>query len=297
MKTIKFLSMAAAALLLAACSKENAAVDNGPVAARIDAGIDDMKTRVSGTSWTQGDIILVSVTSTGKTTGSDVKYRKTADGWEAVDAPIYFLDSNDATFRAYYPELDPAAIVDGIYSFAWDRDANQDFMFASGAVASKSNPQVSFYGDHIFKHCMSQLTFTFKAGAGVEFIGDDKIISLSGLTNTGTFDTTTGVVSEVFIPGELTTNYFALDAPADAKSYTLDPIICIPQEDHGIELIIRMNRVFYGTKLEFPVETDHKLRPGDNLHYTVTINKTGIEIGTAEIMPWNEVTINVEATV
>lgn len=295
MKTINYLFLAASVILSAACSKENATVDNGPVAARIDAGIDDMKTRVSGTSWTQGDIILVSVTSTGKTTGSDVKYRKTADGWEAVDAPIYFQDRNDATFRAYYPELDPAAIVDGTYSFVWDTNANQDFMFASGAVASKNNPQVSFTGDHIFKHCMSQLTFTFKAGAGVESIGEGNIIMLYGLTSKGTFDTTTGVVSEVISDEQIAISKL-LDAPAGAKSHTLDPIICIPQENHGIEMTIRLNVSYYSVILELPAETDHKLRPGDNLHYTVTINKTGIEIGTAEIMPWNEVNINVEAT-
>ena len=78
MKKFRFLYIAAAALLFAACANEEDGIgNNGPVAATVQADIsNNIKTRgtADNNSWTAGDAIGVNVTSTGNTTGDNKKY-------------------------------------------------------------------------------------------------------------------------------------------------------------------------------------------------------------------------------
>jgi hypothetical protein len=111
MKKFRFLYIAAAALLFAACANEEDGIgNNGPVAATVQADIsNNIKTRgtADNNSWTAGDAIGVNVTSTGDTTGDNKKYVTTnGDGtFEAADNNniIYFKDNKETTFSAYYP--------------------------------------------------------------------------------------------------------------------------------------------------------------------------------------------------
>ena len=78
MKKFRFLYIAAAALLFAACANEEDGIgNNGPVAATVQADIsNNIKTRgtADNDSWTAGDAIGVYVTSAGNTKGTNVKY-------------------------------------------------------------------------------------------------------------------------------------------------------------------------------------------------------------------------------
>ena len=110
MKKFRFLYIAAAALLFAACANEEDGIgNNGPVAATVQADIsNNIKTRgtADNNSWTAGDAIGVYVTSSGNTTGDNKKYVTTnGDGtFEAADNNniIYFKDNKETTFSAYY---------------------------------------------------------------------------------------------------------------------------------------------------------------------------------------------------
>ena len=54
----RLFAFAALALSLAACTNDNEVMDNGPVAARINAEISDaVATRASGTTWDENDRI------------------------------------------------------------------------------------------------------------------------------------------------------------------------------------------------------------------------------------------------
>ena len=54
----RFFAFAALALSLAACTNDNEVMDNGPVAARINAEISNaVATRASGTTWNENDRI------------------------------------------------------------------------------------------------------------------------------------------------------------------------------------------------------------------------------------------------
>ena len=106
MKKFRFLYIAAAALLFAACANEEDGIgNNGPVAATVKADIVKNVTRATtGNTWSENDAIGVNVTSTGYTIGDNVKYTTTGDGKFTSDNPIYFADARETVnFNAYYP--------------------------------------------------------------------------------------------------------------------------------------------------------------------------------------------------
>ena len=110
MKKFRFLYIAAAALLFAACANEEDGIgNNGPVAATVKADIsNNIKTRgtADNNSWTAGDAIGVYVTSAGNTKGTNVKYEYDNYGEFVSANPIYFRDNAEQTFSAYYPYID-----------------------------------------------------------------------------------------------------------------------------------------------------------------------------------------------
>ena len=90
MKKFRFLYIAAAALLFAACANEEDGIgNNGPVAATVQADIVKNATRATtGNTWSKNDAIGVNVTSIGYTIGDNVKYTTTGDGNFTSDNPI-----------------------------------------------------------------------------------------------------------------------------------------------------------------------------------------------------------------
>ena len=175
MKKFRFLYIAAAALLFAACANEEDGIgNNGPVAATVKADIVKNVTRATtDNTWSNNDAIGVNVTSIGYTIGDNVKYTTTGDGKFTSDNPIYFADARETVnFNAYYPyqeNVDGNGIVNN-WNMAEVKEGEPcpaDFLFANDATATKSSPQVQFTGDNQFKHCMSMIRLTFKAGDGI----------------------------------------------------------------------------------------------------------------------------------
>ena len=175
MKKFRFLYIAAAALLFAACANEEDGIGNsGPVAATVKADIVKNATRATtDNTWSNNDAIGVNVTSKGYTIGDNVKYTTTGDGKFTSDNPIYFAKATETVnFSAYYPyqeNVDGNGIVNN-WNMAEVKEGEPcpaDFLFAKDATATKSSPQVQFTGDNQFKHCMSMIRLTFKAGDGI----------------------------------------------------------------------------------------------------------------------------------
>lgn len=179
MKKFRFLYIAAAALLFAACANEEDGIgNNGPVAATVQADIVKNITRATtGDTWSENDAIGVYVTSTGNTTGDNKKYVTTnGDGtFEAADNNniIYFKDNKETTFSAYYPYnkfLTDGKMNWNIAEVVANQPCKADVLFASGATASKASPIVNFTDiEHRFKHCMSLVEFKIKPGQGVKY--------------------------------------------------------------------------------------------------------------------------------
>ena len=168
-------------------------------------------------------------------------------------------------------------------------------MFARGATASKNAPAVNFKtsGDEAgtsFQHCMSQLTFEFKAGTGIDNLSQLTQYTIKSLNMAGTFDTETGVAEANTTAPEIKDLVFSLSGIQE-NPYTAESVIIFPQgtTNNTFDIEITFAGQTYKATLALPATTDNKFKAGYNLKYTVTINKTGLTIGDAEIFGWKTV--------
>ena len=299
MKKFKFLYIAAAALLFAACANEEDGIgNNGPVAATVQADIsNNIKTRgtADNDSWTAGDAIGVYATSSGNTTGDNKKYVTTnGDGtFEAADNNniIYFKDNKETTFSAYYPYSE--SLTDG--KMDWNmaeveesQPCRADVLFASGAIASKASPTVNFTDlEHRFKHCMSLVEFKIKPGQGVKY-NNYKFnrLELKGIFTSGKFDTRTGLVENVGDRMSIVRNF--VDVPFESEESFA--YIMLPQSlesnkmDIEIYLLLNDSEVKYTTSIT--PSTNGQFEGGKKYTYNITVKNTGITIEDANIYPW-----------
>ena len=298
MKKFRFLYIAAAALLFAACANEEDGIgNNGPVAATVQADIVKNITRATtDDTWSKNDAIGVYATSSGNTTGDNKKYVTTnGDGtFEAADNNniIYFKDNKETTFSAYYPYS--KFLTDG--KMNWniaEVEANQpckaDVLFASGATASKASPTVNFTdAEHRFKHCMSLVEFKIKPGQGVK---DNNYkfnrLNMKGIFTSGKFDTRTGSV-EAAGDRETLTRFFNNDVSFESEESFA--YIMLPQNlesnkmDIEIYLLLNDSEVKYTTPIT--PSTNGQFEGGKKYTYNITVKNTGITIEKANIVPW-----------
>lgn len=299
MTKFRFLYIAAAALLFAACANEEDGIGNsGPVAATVQADIsNNIKTRgtADNDSWTAGDAIGVYASSSGYTTEDNKKYVTTnGDGtFEAADNNniIYFKDNKETTFSAYYPYSE--SLTDG--KMDWNMaevKENQpcmaDVLFASGATASKASPIVNFTDiEHRFKHCMSLVEFKIKPGQGVKY-NNYKFnrLELKGIFRSGKFDTRTGSVETAGDRGSISRNFDDVSFESE-KSFAY---IMLPQSlesnkmDIEIYLLLNDSEVKYTTPIT--PSTNGQFEGGKKYTYNITVKNTGITIEDANIYPW-----------
>ena len=299
MKKFRFLYIAAAALLFAACANEEDGIgNNGPVAATVKADIaNNIKTRgtADNNSWTAGDAIGVHVTSSGYTTGDNKKYVTTnGDGtFEAADNnnTIYFKNNEETTFSAYYPYSE--SLKNG--KMDWNMDevkANQpckaDVLFASGATASKASPTVNFTdAEHRFKHCMSLVEFKIKPGQGVKY-NNYKFnrLELKGIFISGKFDTRTGSVETVGDRGSIGRDFDDVSFENE-ESFAY---IMLPQNLESKKMDIDIYLLLYDSEVKYttPItpSTNGQFEGGKKYTYNITVKNTGITIEKANIVPW-----------
>lgn len=279
-------AFAALALSLAACTNDNEVMDNGPVAAVINADISDaVATRASGTTWDENDCI--GLTGIG-TQYDNVPYIMNGGTFKEDGEPIYFHTPEEVVFRAYYPYDENGktlkATTDG------EAQKNQpkiDFLYATGATASTHNPTVNFTDgtkaggkDCSFHHCMSQISLTFEAGSGVSFSAiKPETYKLSRLVLEGGFDTATGIA-------KADENTQTADLTMELGGALTSSVILFPQTKASISLTVEFNGNEYNATLIVP---DGALKSGNNYTWTVTVRNTGLSIGSAEISDWNPV--------
>ena len=296
MKKFRFLYIAAAALLFAACANEEDGIgNNGPVAATVKADIVKNVTRATtGNTWSENDAIGVNVTSIGYTIGNNVKYTTTGDGKFTSDNPIYFADARETVnFNAYYPyqeNVDGNGIVNN-WNMAEVKEGEPcpaDFLFATGATATKSSPQVQFTGDNQFKHCMSMIRLTFKAGKGIN--ANNAILKnqlkLKGIYKTGSINTLTG---EVTIYGDRGIYESDVDNKSLKNGATCEFIVFPQSLDNNkmdIELEVADNGTINTYTTSLTSSTNNEFKGGYLYTYPIRINNTGVVIEKAGITAW-----------
>ena len=286
MKTRLF-TFAALALALSACTNDDENLNNGSVAAVINAEISDaVSTRASGTAWAERDEIGISESRFGYT---NVPYRWESGKFTPTGTIIFFQDDDPTTFSAYYPyDADGGTLTATTDATAQQDQPAIDFLYATGATASTHNPEVNFTDDTAaggtdcsFHHCMSQITLTFEAGSGVDFTTIKPTgYTLSGLMLTGSFDTTTGTAET-----DDATAAQDLDMTLTNGALTAS-VILFPQTKASIGLSVYYNSQPYTATLTIP---DGALKAGNNYTYTVTVRNKDLSISSATISDWNPV--------
>lgn len=292
MKASKYLFLGMAALAFTACSNEEV-INDGPVAAQVSAGIEGVQTRAAGTSWDSNDEIGISCNG-GKTQNTNVFYSisNASNGSFTSSTPIYFQDLKEVTFSAYYPyTADGGTISKTISAGDQEADAQKkiDYMFATGARASKENPNVKFTNDGAtdarFKHRMSQLNFTFKQGADTD-LTDMTDFTVGGLKMAGTFNTENGTATATeTVQAE---DLKITETPSASDTYTRS-LILFPQPVNGgkFNISLTLGGEIYKTELSVP-NSGTDLTAGNKYTYTITVNKTGIEVGQSSIEGWGD---------
>lgn len=300
---VKLILASMLAMSLAACNNDNDPVTpaDGEIAAKIVANINNAATRASGESWAANDRIGVSTLPGTRTDYTNIPYKWDGTKFDADGNTIYFQSAEPVTFRAYYPFAGTSGTSAGVISAVTDAQAQKnlpaiDFLFASGASTDKTSPTVKFTGSASFGHRMSQVTLTFEEGNGVELTGKLTGYSLNGLVLEGGFNTEDGVAQAS--AGESAVNLAITleNVTVTNKKYTAAPVILFPQEvtDGKIVLEVTVDGNTYKATLTLPDADedgtpDTALKAGYNYTYSVRVNKTELEIGNAEISPWNEV--------
>ena len=296
MKKFRFLYIAAAALLFAACANEEDGIgNNGPVAATVKADIVKNVTRATtDNTWSKNDAIGVYVTSPGYTIGDNVKYTTTGDGKFTSDNPIYFADARETViFNAYYPyqeNMDGNGIVNN-WNMAEVKEGEPcpaDFLFAKDATATKSSPQVQFTGDNQFKHCMSMIRLTFKAGDGINPYNAilKNQLKLKGIYKTGSINTQTG---EVTIYGDRGIYESDVDNKSLKNGATCEFIVFPQSLDNNkmdIELEVADNGTINTYTTSLTSSTNNEFKGGYLYTYPIRINNTGVVIEKAGITAW-----------
>lgn len=286
MKTRLF-TFAALALALAACTNDNENLNDGPVAAVINAEISDaVATRASGTAWAERDEIGISESRFGY---ANVLYRWESGKFTPAGTIIFFQDDDPTTFSAYYPyDADGGTLTATTDATAQQNQPAIDFLYATGATASTHNPEVNFTDDTAtggtdcsFHHCMSQITLTFKAGSGVDFNTiKPTSYTLSGLVLEGSFDTADGTAEANDATAAQDLNMTLTNGALTSS------VILFPQSTTSIELNVYYSSQPYTATLTVP---DGALKAGNNYTYTVTVRNKDLSISSATISDWNPV--------
>ena len=283
---------AALLLALAACTNDDENLNDGSVAAVINAEISDaVATRASGTAWAERDEIGISESRFGY---ANVLYRWENGKFTPAGTIIFFQDDDPTTFSAYYPyDADGGTLTATTDATAQQNQPAIDFLYATGATASTHNPEVNFTDDTdaggtdcSFHHCMSQITLTFKEGSGVDFNTIKPTgYTLSGLVLKGSFDTATGT-AETDASAQTTDLTMELDGALTSS------VILFPQSTTSIELSVNYNSQSYTAMLDIP---DGALKAGNNYVWTITVRNKDLSVESAEITAWNKVEDSVNA--
>lgn len=300
-------------MTLAACSNdENMGMTDGPVEARITAGLSEPATRAIGTNWNADKIgvwVKEAPNSDMENLYKNVPYTTTstgatADFTAATGEGIFFQDATETvTFAAYAPyqtSADNATLpgTDGVVAVN-TQDKNTaaeqekiDFLFAEGATATRTNYTVTFAdntarsgADHSFHHKMAQLNVVFQVSTNDGFKADQIFsgsFNLGGLVHDGTFNVTNGTAAAT---GNAVSDWDISGCKySDATTMRTYSLILLPQDLSGKALKVAVG--IDGQTYSNSETINPNLQAGYTYTYTITVKKTGLVVSGCTIKPW-----------
>ena len=311
----RFFIMAAAALTLAACSNdENMEMTDGPVEARITAGLSAPTTRAIGTNWNADQIgvwVKDAPASDMETLYKNVLYTTTSTGATAdftvtTGEGIFFQDATEtvtfAAYAPYQPSADNATLPgdneDGLVKVNTETnnmEGNQediDFLFAEGATATRTNYTVTFAdntasggADHSFHHKMAQLNVVFQTSETDGFNILDIFgcsFNLGGLIHEGTFNVTDGTTA---LTGEPLDSWdISRCKYTDAATTRTYSLILLPQDLTNKALNVEVG--IGGQTYSNSDAINPNLQAGYTYTYTITVKRTRLVVSGCTITPW-----------
>ena len=206
---------------------------------------------------------------------------------------IFFQDADETVyFRAYYPFDEDSQENNGEVTITDVRTDNQsdqknfDFMFATGATASKNSPTVKFNNtdngttDARFKHMMTRLVLNITTDTDAGFSANDVeggAYSLSGIKHSGTFNTENGTAVAT---GEVTDNWEITDYISYNNNIGTCSLILYPQTGASLTFSATIDGQTYTGTLTpaFAASTSYS--------YDISIQKTGLVISSGTIQDW-----------
>ncbi len=269
------LSVAAIAIALCSCTEKNElnSVDNE---VRISSNI---ASRAGGTAWEVNDEIGVYMCETGNINigqlGANVLHTTaTGNGVFSSTTPLYFPDAN-VDLLAYYPYNNDPAFNHTSYNV--DVSDQSNFPAIDLMASRKDNVvKTASFVDLTFDHKLSNVKFNILAGTGVtdaDLAG--LVVKIKGTCPTTTYNIETDVFS---LPNSVPTD-ITLQTAADGKS---SEGILIPQTLSGVKLVV--STLLY-TDFEADITTP-TFASGQQYVYTVTVNRTEVQIESTTINPW-----------
>ena len=296
----KIYFFAVVALALAACDNDDKYVDNEPVAAQITANIgNSISSRAAGTAWDTGDKIGITTFRENEQGVNESKYvnmeyiTENANG-VFTGTPMYFQDkTKPVDFVAYYPFTgtqgtapSPIAAETSAENQTAENQPKIDFLYDHRKSITGSDPKVNF----VFSHRMSKLTFTFKNGTGADV---SKITSyaVEGLTLTGSFNPANGTATASGDAATLTMENVTVE-----NGVSMPSLIVFPQNtgDRTVNLHIYTNdNQHYACQLQFG---GGEIMCSNDYQYTITVNRTGLNLETSTIADWGVKLFNGDAT-
>lgn len=332
---MKFFILAAAATLLAACTQEDE-VQNNPVEARITAGVSGPKTRAVDNVWNADRIGVMAVDAPGESTTmgkkyKNVEYQTASTGTFADFTPatagdgIFFEDaSREFTFAAYAPFASSynASNLPGNNGQITVNTENQhtvakqeaiDYIYATGAKGSKSNPVISFTdntaaggSDCSFKHKMARLILKVQVSAADGFT-DPSVLrfanyKLGGLIHEGTFDVLTGTATAT---GTVVNDWMMIESTYPTPTTQTVTYKCVSDYDVNtgvmtLTMILLPQTLADYLNLEITPDDGESqaysnkdlikpaLEAGYSYTYTITVKKTGLTLSGSTIENWND---------
>lgn len=276
-----------ASIGFAACDNNNEEPVISPVTANISATIGErLLTRAADKDWAKGDDIGITTNYGERNVLRNVKYT-TPEGNGAFTGQALYI-YNPMSLTAYYPFKGPEGSDPGIITESTDADKqtseNQpsiDFLYASKEGITSDKPDIVLN----FTHQMSKLTFIFKNGAGMN---ESKIAGyeISGLILKGTFNTADGkcAADSGEVPGSIG---LTLPEGSVKPDETFSSLIVFPQSLEGSKVTLTITDSedqVYACELNF---TNSRIISGNNYQWTVTVNKTGLNVNEFSITEWS----------
>lgn len=324
MKTNLFVTMAAAALILAGCANDENGIDNGAVKLRLTSGVEVQQTRAftatQSTSITAGEMVSVWVDDAGAMPDPTPLYEANqltataGNGFSGSDmffpatgnkVNIYAVHGNFTTpFTG--GEAFPTAAVE--YSVKANQSTaggkaytNSDLLYAyEKGVARSSNPvQLTFY------HMLSKLELAIVKGEGAPELATTNAVKLGGVTLNGNFIPSTsadmsdqaqraGMLSDASTTssGDMTLGQTTCEDFDTKVNY--NEAILVPQDmkDKVLTFTLKDGGTLKYTIPEFESTSGAAVfESGKKYQYHITLKLTGLEV-TSKIEDWDAVGID-----